>query len=194
VKALTIRQPWASLIAAGVKTIETRGWRTSYRGDILIHAGRTMPPNLDIGPWYRSPRPTSRSTWSILHEDRYQDDLPGGGKIALPLGAVVAVAGLVDVVPIDRWAKGAHVGNFPHDGPLPHQRGGLWLIGHTGYGHGTPTYIEDQRPLGDFTPGRYAWLLDNVRPLPEPIPAKGKQGLWTPDAELLDALPAEVPA
>lgn len=39
-KAITLHQPWASLIATGVKTIETRRWRTSYRGDLLICAGK----------------------------------------------------------------------------------------------------------------------------------------------------------
>lgn len=39
-KALTVRQPWASLIIAGVKDVENRTWRTSYRGRLLIHAGR----------------------------------------------------------------------------------------------------------------------------------------------------------
>ncbi len=38
-KAITIRQPWASLIMAGIKTVENRTWRTSYRGPLLIHAG-----------------------------------------------------------------------------------------------------------------------------------------------------------
>lgn len=35
-KALTVKQPWASLIASGQKTIETRTWATNYRGDLLI--------------------------------------------------------------------------------------------------------------------------------------------------------------
>ena len=35
-KALSVRQPWADLIAAGRKTIETRTWATRYRGDLLI--------------------------------------------------------------------------------------------------------------------------------------------------------------
>lgn len=39
-KALTIHQPWASLIAWGVKTFETRGWKCAYRGAIAIHAGK----------------------------------------------------------------------------------------------------------------------------------------------------------
>ena len=39
IKALTIRQPFASLVMAAVKTTENRTWRTNYRGRLLIHAG-----------------------------------------------------------------------------------------------------------------------------------------------------------
>lgn len=39
VKALTIREPWASLIVNGYKEYEFRSWKTNYRGKILIHAG-----------------------------------------------------------------------------------------------------------------------------------------------------------
>ena len=35
IKALTLHQPWASLMAWGVKTIETRGWATAYRGPLV---------------------------------------------------------------------------------------------------------------------------------------------------------------
>jgi hypothetical protein len=35
-KALSVRQPWANMIASGQKTIETRTWPTDYRGDLLI--------------------------------------------------------------------------------------------------------------------------------------------------------------
>jgi hypothetical protein len=41
VKALSIKQPWANLIAAGEKTIETRSWATDYRGPILIVSSRS---------------------------------------------------------------------------------------------------------------------------------------------------------
>lgn len=37
-KALTLWQPWASLLVAGVKGIETRAWRTAHRGPLAIHA------------------------------------------------------------------------------------------------------------------------------------------------------------
>jgi hypothetical protein len=39
-KVITIKQPFASLIAAGIKEYEFRTWKTKYRGGILIHAGR----------------------------------------------------------------------------------------------------------------------------------------------------------
>ena len=38
-KALTLRQPWASLVMAGIKDVENRTWRTNYRGRLVIHAG-----------------------------------------------------------------------------------------------------------------------------------------------------------
>lgn len=37
-KAITIWQPWAEFVAAGVKHNETRSWATKYRGPIAIHA------------------------------------------------------------------------------------------------------------------------------------------------------------
>ncbi len=40
VYALSLKQPWAALLAAGRKTIEVRRWPTSRRGRILIHAAR----------------------------------------------------------------------------------------------------------------------------------------------------------
>lgn len=40
IKALTVHQPWATLLGLGIKTIETRGWGTEYRGPLLIQAGK----------------------------------------------------------------------------------------------------------------------------------------------------------
>lgn len=40
-KVLTIKEPYATLIAEGLKEYEFRTWKTSYRGDILIHAAKT---------------------------------------------------------------------------------------------------------------------------------------------------------
>jgi hypothetical protein len=41
-KCLTLWQPWASLVIAGLKTIETRSWKTSYCGPLAIHAAKTF--------------------------------------------------------------------------------------------------------------------------------------------------------
>lgn len=41
-KTLTVKQPWAGLIASGVKTVENRTWRTTHRGPLLIHAGAAL--------------------------------------------------------------------------------------------------------------------------------------------------------
>lgn len=54
-KAITIKEPWASLIVQGFKKYEFRSWKTNYRGKVLIHAGlskenidRFKNYNLDI--------------------------------------------------------------------------------------------------------------------------------------------------
>ncbi|MBQ9266978.1 MAG: ASCH domain-containing protein [Clostridia bacterium] len=39
-KVLTVKQPFASLIAEGIKEYEFRTWKTKYRGELLIHAGK----------------------------------------------------------------------------------------------------------------------------------------------------------
>lgn len=55
-KALSIKQPWASLIANGIKDIENRSWRTKFRGRIFIHASAAkmkQPPGIyfDKAQW-----------------------------------------------------------------------------------------------------------------------------------------------
>ena len=46
-KALTVLEPWATLIVEGKKIIETRNWDTDYRGKILIHSSKTIMRNED---------------------------------------------------------------------------------------------------------------------------------------------------
>lgn len=70
-KALTVCQPYADMIANREKTIENRTWSTSYRGLLAIHAGKSR-------------------AW--LDEDD-QEERPG-----LVFGAVVATAKLIDCV------------------------------------------------------------------------------------------------
>ena len=49
-KAITIKQPFASLIAAGLKEYEFRTWKTKYRGEILIHAGKAVKKAGNLKP------------------------------------------------------------------------------------------------------------------------------------------------
>ncbi len=179
-KALTVRQPWASLISLGVKRIETRSWSTSFRGPLAVHAGRALPPKGDLHIGDYTVMWNGDDTWGMARHRPTYDQSTWVRR--LPLGAVVAVADLVDVVPMVEMfdtdapsvigPAGDHWWHFPADERHPDYGGRI---------------IDDQVPYGDFTPGRYAWLLDNVRPI-DPVPAKGRQGLWTPDAALAEAL------
>jgi ASCH domain len=74
-KIISIRQPWASLIASGAKDVENRTWPTRYRGPILIHA---------------SQRPDNISREDI--ERRFGISPPS----RQPLGGVVGIADIVD--------------------------------------------------------------------------------------------------
>lgn len=184
-KALTIRQPWASLIAAGVKTIETRSWSTRYRGPLAIHAGKHKPGDGELGGWCYDERPwLDGCGWiaPIMERDSYTGDpIPEFFGNKMPLGAVVATCTLADVVLIGYGYPAIHDHQADTFGQLDHPRDplGLWLCTHDDLdGYGESRCVEDQRPFGDFTPGRYAWLLTDVAPLAEPIPAKGRQGLW----------------
>jgi hypothetical protein len=51
VKCLSIRQPFAAAVLLGLKDVEFRTWQTSYRGDLLIHAGKSIPPAEWLAEW-----------------------------------------------------------------------------------------------------------------------------------------------
>lgn len=78
-KALTICQPYAHLIASGRKTCENRTWPTNYRGPLYIHAGKSRQ-------------------W--LHPDENGEDY-GIRARDMAFGAVIAVCDLVACINID---------------------------------------------------------------------------------------------
>jgi ASCH domain-containing protein len=43
-RALSVRRPWANLIIAGYKTVESRSWVTGHRGELAIHGGQAWEP------------------------------------------------------------------------------------------------------------------------------------------------------
>lgn len=159
-KALTLHQPWASLIALGAKTIETRSWPTKYRGSLAIHAGARKPRSVFTDPRGPTEPVTDLVAMASCYEWYENPDGSGEGEYVWcgPLGAVVATCELVDVVTTD------------HPGELPG-----WIALDT---RGAPYVDANEAALGDYTPGRYAWLLGNIVPLDQPIPAKGRQGIW----------------
>lgn len=80
-QAITVLQPWATLIAIGAKTNETRGWSTPYRGLLAIHAGKGYPKEL---------------RQLELEEPFHTALMVARARVVdpLPLGAIVAVARL----------------------------------------------------------------------------------------------------
>lgn len=92
-RCITLWQPWASLVAIGAKTIETRSWGTSYRGPLAIHAGQAWD-----GTLVRLCK--SEPFAEVLEAAGLCERGPRGGwRTSLPFGKVVAIAQLVDVVP-----------------------------------------------------------------------------------------------
>ncbi len=57
--ALSVKQPWAALLVAGVKSVEVRTWGTRRRGPVLIHASR-IPDDRPDG-WALVTAPTVRT-------------------------------------------------------------------------------------------------------------------------------------
>lgn len=80
-RGLTIQQPYATLTALGLKELETRSWRTNYRGPVALHASAQFPG------WCRK----------IMNVEPFHSALQRDGKMLhLPLGKVVAIAEIVD--------------------------------------------------------------------------------------------------
>lgn len=78
VKCISLTQPWASLMALGLKKVETRGWYTSYRGPLAIHAAKRFPPEAR----------------RLAEAERALGRLPA----RLPFGAIIATLQLEDVL------------------------------------------------------------------------------------------------
>lgn len=87
-KAISLWQPWATLVALGEKKIETRAWRTTHRGTLAIHATQKMTREMKL---LCETEPFASSLDRVF---------AAGDE--LPLGAIVAVCELVDCAQIVR--------------------------------------------------------------------------------------------
>lgn len=152
-KAITLTQPWATLVAYGEKRIETRSWTTRHRGELAIHAAKGLGPIggmaglvavIEQDP-FASVLRSHLSGYTV--EERARD---------LPLGVIVAVTELVDVVPTEQ----------------------VWHAMKNTLEFASAERIEQEAAFGDYTPGRWAWILNNRVNLYDGIPCRGSLGLW----------------
>ena len=78
-KVLTIKQPFASLIAEGIKEYEFRTWKTKYRGELLIHAGKSIDKK------------------AMKKYEKY--------NLEYPIGSIIAKVTITDCIKIDDNTK-----------------------------------------------------------------------------------------
>jgi hypothetical protein len=195
VKALTLKQPYASLVVLGIKTWETRpspfngnmrpagvrglpGLRIDRGERIAIHAAATRPRNFehydvdaDVPPWIDLVAMSPCWDW-WEHPDFYHG---GTYRWRGPLGAIVGYVTIADTLPIVDDAGcvniRAHV-CVTGEWMLHHSRlDEPWPDGQTEHD------ISDQLPYGHWRAGNWAMELTDPEPC-DPIPAKGKQGVW----------------
>lgn len=97
-KALTLWQPWASLVALGEKQVETRCWSTKYRGEIAIHAAERKPSFLGLSA---ETQPFRDEIADVLKCRRDRDDRSGvhldNALQAFPRGVVLCIVKLVAI-------------------------------------------------------------------------------------------------
>lgn len=167
-KALTLTQPWASLVVLGEKSIETRSWKTSYRGPLAIHAAKKAAP---LEEW---PAGAADELWRPIigvPPPVEPDDI----RLALPKGYIVGTVELVSI---------RQVHGYTDQGPIlgwPDREESGSSIGDLGkYVNATHPW-EQELAFGDYSPGRYAWLLRNPEAWENPVPARGALGLWECD-------------
>lgn len=230
VLAINVDQPYASLLAHGIKGWETRphppaGWPGIPEGTRRMPGCRITPDD-DVLIVSSRKRVTSERVPEGWFYDDETGAIGGGGfgspfgawrSYPVPLGAVLGVGRVLDVLPIVPHA-GCRDGS-PHVcigsyGMLAHSKlHEPWPDGETEHD------ISDQLPYGDWSPGRWAWRME-VRRLDPPVreydcpfgcvasgtihecspesralcvePVRGRQGVWRPDPALVAAV-REVP-
>ncbi len=148
-KAVTLWEPWATLILIGAKRVETRSWATSYRGPIAIHAAARFKEECRA---LAIQEPFAGVLMEGLGLCHISEIAP---RLAAHRGHIIAVAEIYDVLPT----------YAPEHPPLA--RADRWMDGLT----------PQERAFGNYEPRRYGWLLKDVRPI-DPVPVRGRQLLW----------------
>lgn len=147
-RTISLWQPWATAIVIGLKTIETRGWSTEVRGRIAIHATKARSGYLGKGA----------ARVRVDFAERFNFFVSDVG-----FGVKFAAAGVTD---FEDLPFGAIVATVELADCVPVEemkRRGL---------------APAQAVWGDYSPGRFAWILRDVRAIPVPIPFHGAQGFF----------------
>ena len=168
-KVISLLQPWASLVVAGHKKIETRSWNTKYRGPLLIHASakKFIPNPVIYGCDLINEFSKTELSYKNLH-----------------YGAIIGQVNLIDTFQFN---------NDPED-QLSNYKGeqNPWIPKRQN-GNNFESIDEEKEWIdnmdkelifGDYSPGRWGWLLSDPVLFNEPIPAKGKLGLWEYDLDI----------
>lgn len=174
VKAISLWQPWASLIACCAKPYETRSWappRDLIGQTIAIHAAKkidrgaaSIAEDLMYGQWdnHGGLAEKLEASWG----DDAPDEIMGTfGHAVMPVGCVVCTARLDAAFQIGEAAEGttapaASVVKRITSRQMPE------------------CFTVRYDDFGDYAPGRWAWLLRDVTPLKPPPRAVGRQGFF----------------
>jgi hypothetical protein len=195
-KAITIKQPYASLIVEGIKDIENRTWKTNYRGKILIHAGKdNLIKNLKYGDDITC---LNNKQLEYITNNKHNDIINN----ELTTGAIIGSVEIIDCV-INHpsiWAEKSNELNIGDIVPYKNTRGNIknaeilsfttvdngdiWLNGidtTTKAKVWYPTHLSLEF-MGIVKP-TYNWVLANPIKFDKPIPIKGKLSLWETNLE-----------
>ena len=169
-KALSVRQPWATLIVCGRKRIETRTRPTRHRGPLLIHAAAST--DADVLGRDHPLRPLIEAALGRVLPWRRTELYR-----VLPFGCLIGAVDVEGCVPVDRLGGREYHPRHPLDElrrpPEFGEDDPRWLIGWS------------ERALGDYSAGRHAWLLARPRRARRHVPLRGHQGLFkAPKIEL----------
>jgi len=161
-KTITLWEPWASLVALNQKKNETRSWYTDYRGALAIHSAKKISRAIAIMA-RQEPFFTALSPRHDIYRNEDDGEIEAIG-LEFAQGCILGVGNLVDCLYIG--ADGLYAYNSKTKTPEKKVR---------------ELPEGNELKFGDYTEGRFAWLMSNTRELIAPIPAKGYQRIWNWD-------------
>ena len=175
---LSLWQPWATLLAAGKKMVETRSWPHRFRGKLLIHASKKWRPELHALCLTEPFRSALTSIGFAQHS--------GNWKLTnLPLGAIV---GRVNVAQCFHSEVVTVAASNPAETRVTE-----WSI--AGGADNESLHIsETEAAFGDYTPGRFAYLCRDAELFAQPVPCSGHQGFFLAPHELVSQFPEVIHA